>query len=101
MAVARPLQLALHAADLPLGEFRAYYLGDAANVQSLEMAVRENAGAALRQGRVRQVLQQFEPDPYGVYALYPHNRHLAAKVRALVDFLADRYRNSPPWELDS
>lgn len=47
--VGADLFLSLHAADLPLGEYRAYYLGDAANVQSLEMAVRENAGAALRQ----------------------------------------------------
>jgi len=42
------LFVSLHVADLPLGMFRAYYLGDAANVESLEMAVRENAAAELR-----------------------------------------------------
>ncbi len=42
------LFLSLHVADLPLGVFRAYYLGDAANVESLDMAVRENAAAELR-----------------------------------------------------
>lgn len=42
------LFVSLHVADLPLGVFRAYYLGDAANVESLEMAVRENAAAELR-----------------------------------------------------
>lgn len=57
------------------------------------------AGDALRAGRVRQVLQEFEPEPYGIHALYPHSRHLAAKVRVLVDFLAERYRGTPPWDV--
>lgn len=57
------------------------------------------AGDALRAGRVRQVLRAYEPEPFGVYALYPHSRHLAAKVRVLVDFLTERYRGTPPWEV--
>lgn len=56
------------------------------------------AGPALRDGRVRQVLQDFEAEPFTVHALYPHSRQLAAKVRALVDFLAERYHGTPPWE---
>ncbi|MFA5580648.1 MAG: LysR family transcriptional regulator [Paracoccaceae bacterium] len=57
------------------------------------------AGDALRAGRLRQVLREHEPAPYGVYAIYPHSRHLAAKVRVLVDFLAERYRGTPPWDI--
>lgn len=56
------------------------------------------AGAAIRSGYVTCVLADYEPEPYGVHALYPHSRHLAAKVRALVDFLAERYRGTPRWE---
>ena len=56
------------------------------------------AGEALQSGRMRRVLQSFEPEPYAVHALYPHSRHLAAKVRVLVDFLAERYRGTPQWE---
>jgi DNA-binding transcriptional LysR family regulator len=56
------------------------------------------AAAALRAGRVRQVLGDFEAEPYGAHALYPHSRHLAAKVRILVEFLAERYRGTPPWD---
>lgn len=41
--------VSLHAADLDVGGFRAYYLGDASNVTSLEMAVRENAASAARE----------------------------------------------------
>ncbi|MRX49510.1 LysR family transcriptional regulator [Paracoccus sp. S-4012] len=56
------------------------------------------AGAALRSARVERVLQAHEVEPFGVHALYPHSRHLAGKVRALVDFLAERYRGTPSWE---
>jgi DNA-binding transcriptional LysR family regulator len=33
-----------------------------------------------------------------VYAMYPPGRHLALKVRVLVDFLAERYRGGPEWD---
>lgn len=56
------------------------------------------AADALRAGRLRQVLPAFEAEPYGVHALYPHSRHLAAKVRVLVDFLAEHYHGTPPWD---
>lgn len=56
------------------------------------------AGPAVRTGRVRRLLPVFEAAPFGVHALYPHSRHLAAKVRVLVDFLIERYRGTPHWE---
>jgi DNA-binding transcriptional LysR family regulator len=56
------------------------------------------AGDALRAGAVVPVLRSFEAEPYSVHALYPHSRHLAAKVRVLVDFLVERYRDGPDWE---
>jgi DNA-binding transcriptional LysR family regulator len=58
------------------------------------------AGASIREGRVIRILQGFETTPFVVHALYPHSRHLAAKVRALVDFLVERYRGTPHWERD-
>jgi DNA-binding transcriptional LysR family regulator len=57
------------------------------------------AGPAIAAGKVRALLTSFEPEPFGVHALYPHSRHLAAKVRVLVDFLAARYRGKPRWEV--
>ena len=53
------------------------------------------AARALGEGRVQQVLAAFEPEPFGVYAIYPHSRHLAAKVRVFVDYLSDHYRATP------
>jgi DNA-binding transcriptional LysR family regulator len=56
------------------------------------------AGPALRCGAVRPLLRDFEDRPMGVYVLYPPARHLALKVRVLVDYLAERYRGEPPWD---
>ncbi len=56
------------------------------------------AGPCFRAGTVRPLLQEFEDRTFGVYVLYPPGRHLAAKVRVLVDFLATRYRGKPAWE---
>jgi DNA-binding transcriptional LysR family regulator len=56
------------------------------------------AGASVRAGKVRRLLRVFETEAYGVHALYPHSRHLAAKVRVLVDFLIERHRGTPHWE---
>jgi N-acetylmuramoyl-L-alanine amidase len=44
--VGADLFVSLHMADLPAGEFNAYYLSDAANVDSLQMAIRNNAADA-------------------------------------------------------
>lgn len=56
------------------------------------------AGAAFRAGLARPVLRDHEPEPDGLYALYPAGRHLALKVRALVDFLVSCYRGQPVWD---
>ena len=54
-------------------------------------------GPSVRSGKLQRLLQPFEPTAYGVHVLYPHNRHLAAKVRVLVDFLTARYRSTASW----
>jgi DNA-binding transcriptional LysR family regulator len=56
------------------------------------------AGPAIAAGRVRRLLADHEPPPLLLSALYPHSRHLAPKVRVLVDFLAAQYRGAPAWE---
>lgn len=38
-------------------------------------------------GRLERLLKEWEDEDFGVYAIYPPARHLALKVRALVDFL--------------
>jgi DNA-binding transcriptional LysR family regulator len=51
----------------------------------------------LREGRLVPLLCAYEPQLIFVHAVYPHARHLAAKVRAFVDYLAERYAGEPEW----
>jgi DNA-binding transcriptional LysR family regulator len=51
----------------------------------------------LRAGRLVPLLCAFEPQLIHIHAVYPHGRHLAAKIRAFVDFLAERYAGEPEW----
>ncbi len=56
------------------------------------------AGPRIREGHVRALLQDIEDAPRAVHALYPPARHLALKVRALVDFCANCFRGQPEWD---
>ncbi|MDH7786529.1 DNA-binding transcriptional LysR family regulator [Ochrobactrum sp. 19YEA23] len=58
------------------------------------------AGPSIREGRVQRVLGEFESKPLGIHAVYPPARHLAIKVRTLVDYLADCFRGEPDWDRD-
>ncbi|MBS0359919.1 MAG: LysR family transcriptional regulator [Proteobacteria bacterium] len=53
----------------------------------------------LRAGRLIPLLCAYEPQLIHVHAVYPHARHLAAKVRVFVDFLAERFAGEPEWHL--
>ncbi|OYU40056.1 MAG: transcriptional regulator [Pseudorhodobacter sp. PARRP1] len=49
---------------------------------------------SLANGRLVRLLTRFEEPPMTVFALYPSGRHLALKIRVLIDFLAQHL--SPP-----
>ncbi|BBK29568.1 LysR family transcriptional regulator [Stella humosa] len=55
-------------------------------------------GNHLAEGALKVVLPQWTLPQLTIYAVYPVSRHLAAKVRLFVDFLADRFRGEPPWD---
>ena len=54
------------------------------------------ADEALADGRLERLLPEWSADGFQLYALYPPNRHLTSRVRALIDHLArvygDRWR---------
>lgn len=58
-------------------------------------------GRDLCEGRLVEVLRPWADSSGSDYAVYPHNRHLSAKVRAFVDFLAGRFGPVPYWEGES
>ena len=55
-------------------------------------------GDALRAGRLVTVLDDYVAPPLTLRALYPQNRHLSAKVRGFVDFVAERFGREPAWD---
>ncbi len=55
-------------------------------------------GPDVQKGRLVPLLADYKlPDNPPIWAVYPHRRHLSPKVRAFVDFLAEKFSPDPPW----
>ena len=52
----------------------------------------------LRAGRLRVVLPDHPLPESGIHAVMPQRRLVPPRVRAFVDFLADKLGGTPPWE---
>lgn len=55
-------------------------------------------GPDLKAGRLIRVLPDYHMPDIDVLAIYPSRRHLSAKVRVMVDFLAESFAGTPPWD---
>jgi DNA-binding transcriptional LysR family regulator len=55
-------------------------------------------GQDICKGRLQPVLTEYVPAPLQIHAVYPHRKHLSAKVRTFVDFLHERFHPKPYWE---
>lgn len=57
-------------------------------------------GDALQQGQLVPLLRQYQVVPESaIYLVYLPNRTLSSRVRALIDFLAERFGPVPSWEV--
>jgi DNA-binding transcriptional LysR family regulator len=56
-------------------------------------------GPDLQAGVLQVVLPEYTPAELAIYAVYPPNRQLAAKVRVFIDLLAARLGPRPHWDL--
>ena len=60
-------------------------------------------GREIRHGRLREVLPGYRAEiadfANEVFAVYPHARHLSAKVRAYVDFIAEKFKTEPEFQV--
>ncbi|NVK19592.1 MAG: LysR family transcriptional regulator [Methylocystaceae bacterium] len=56
-------------------------------------------GSDVAKGDLSLILEGYEPEPINIYAVYPHNRHLSAKVRLFVDFLKGWFDKCPSWDM--
>jgi DNA-binding transcriptional LysR family regulator len=55
-------------------------------------------GDHLQSGRLVRILDEWTEWNAGVWALYPHNRHLSAKVRKFIDHLVREF-SPKPWRV--
>jgi len=53
----------------------------------------------VRSGRLQRLLTDYQPPRSPIAAVYPSRRHLSAKVRSFVDFLAARFAQNQDWVL--
>jgi DNA-binding transcriptional LysR family regulator len=55
--------------------------------------------ADVRAGRLVALLPGYVAPAINIHAAYPSRRHLSAKVRVFIDFLAARFAHAPAWQL--
>jgi DNA-binding transcriptional LysR family regulator len=53
----------------------------------------------VREGRLVTVLDGFAAPPNGIYAVFPHARHLPLRVRLWIDFLKHTYGQADYWRV--
>lgn len=56
-----------------------------------------DVAASVQAGKLQVVLTDYTLAAADIYAVSPQRQHLSAKVRAFVDFLAERFGAAPPW----
>ncbi|WP_428820721.1 LysR family transcriptional regulator [Microbulbifer sp. MCCC 1A16149] len=56
------------------------------------------AGEAIKAGKLQIILQEFEPEPLALYAVYPHRKLLATKLRVFIDFISSYFGDPPYWD---
>jgi DNA-binding transcriptional LysR family regulator len=52
----------------------------------------------IKQDRLIPILSDYEWPGVNAYAVYPQTRHLSRRVRAFIDFLAERFAGVPYWD---
>jgi DNA-binding transcriptional LysR family regulator len=55
-------------------------------------------GDDLRAGRLVPLLPDYNVADIDILAIYPSRRHVSAKVRVMVDFLAEAFKGTPAWD---
>ena len=53
----------------------------------------------LENGQLVTMLDDYSTPEVNAYAIYPQTRHLSRRVRAFIDFLADRFSGTPYWDV--
>ncbi len=55
-------------------------------------------GRDIQAGRLVPLLGNYQALEISIFLVYPQRRHLSPKVRAFVDFMAERITATPYWD---
>jgi LysR family transcriptional regulator for bpeEF and oprC len=81
------LNLEGHVALNDADAYRAAGMAGLGVMQVPEVTIR----AALKDGTLVRILSDWQTDTLPIYVMYPQNRHLSAKVRVFVDWIAELF----------
>lgn len=71
------------------------YIGCALDGHGLALITRMMAQPYVDSGRLVEILSDWQEDDLPISAMYPQNRHLSAKVRVFVDWVAELFAKHP------
>jgi DNA-binding transcriptional LysR family regulator len=55
-------------------------------------------GLDIQSGRLKPVLEKYEPLPTPINLIYAHRKHMSVKVRSFVDYMKDYFETPPYWD---
>lgn len=58
------------------------------------------AGALIQSGQLRKLLPSWDPPEMTIWGVYLSRKYLPASLRTMLDFLVERFRGTPAWDLD-
>ena len=54
-------------------------------------------GLDIQAGRLKALLEDFEPEKQPIYAIYSHRKYVSAKIQTFIDFIYNLYQPEPYW----
>jgi DNA-binding transcriptional LysR family regulator len=55
-------------------------------------------GLDIQSGRLKPVLEKYEPKPLPINLIYAHRKHMSLKVRSFVDYMQGYFETPPYWD---
>jgi len=55
-------------------------------------------GLDIKSGRLKPVLEKYEPGKLPIHAIYAHRKYLSAKVRTFINYIQSYFQSPPYWD---
>ena len=55
-------------------------------------------GLDIQSGRLKPVLEDYEPEPLPINLIYAHRKHVSIKIRSFVDYMKYYFETPPYWD---